>query len=75
MAISRPSLNNLANCLSALGRREEALAAAEEAATFYRQLAATRPDAFSSYRAGSLNNLAGRLSALERREEALAASE
>ena len=40
------ALNNLANRLSALGRREAALAAAEEAVGLYRELAAARPDAF-----------------------------
>ncbi|MFL5256744.1 MAG: hypothetical protein ACJ8AI_28390 [Rhodopila sp.] len=39
-------LNILTNCLSDLGRREEALAAAEEAVRHYRTLAAARPDAF-----------------------------
>ena len=42
------SLNNLANMLSDLGRREAALAAAEEAVRLYRALAETRPDAFRS---------------------------
>ena len=65
------SLNNLANRLSALGRREEALAVATEAVEIYRALAAVRPDAFRPDLAGSLNNLANRLSALGRREEAL----
>ncbi|MFL5288491.1 MAG: tetratricopeptide repeat protein [Rhodopila sp.] len=69
------SLNNLANRLSALGRREEALAAAEDAVRLRRTLAATRPDAFTPDLAGSLNNLANRLSDLGRREEALAAAE
>ena len=69
------SLNNLANRLSALGRREEALAAAEEAVRLYRTLAQARPDAFMPDLAGSLNNLAARLSDLGRREEALAAVE
>ncbi len=32
--------------LSDLGRREEALAATQEAVDIYRQLAAARPDAF-----------------------------
>jgi hypothetical protein len=41
-----PNLIRLSNRLSALGRREDALAAAEEAVTGYRQLAAARPDAF-----------------------------
>jgi tetratricopeptide (TPR) repeat protein len=40
------SLNNLAIMLSDLGRREEALAQAEEAVRLYRQLAQARPDAF-----------------------------
>jgi tetratricopeptide (TPR) repeat protein len=40
-------LNNLANRLSDLGRREDALAAAEESVRLYRALAAARPDAFS----------------------------
>ena len=69
------SLNNLANRLSALGRREEALAAAEEAVRLYRTLAQARPDAFMPDLAMSLNNLANMLSDLGRPEEALAAAE
>jgi len=69
------SLNNLAARLSDLGRRELALAAAEEAAALYRELAAQRPDAFRADLAGSLNNPANRLSDLGRREPALAAAE
>src|ERR1700677_2662432 len=69
------SLNNLASCLSALGQREEALAAIEEAVTTYRTLARTRPDAFLPDLALSLNNLATCLSGLEQREEALTAIE
>ncbi len=69
------SLNNLANGLSELGRREEALAVAQEAVQIRRALAAARPEAFTHYLAGSLNNLANRLSELGRREEALAAAE
>jgi hypothetical protein len=42
------SLNNLANRLRALGRREVALATAEEAVRLYRVLAAARPDAFTA---------------------------
>src|ERR1035441_1674199 len=38
--------NNLSIRLSDLGRREEALAQAEEAVRLYRQLAQGRPDAF-----------------------------
>src|SRR6267378_7782297 len=41
------SLNNLALRLRDLGRREEALTAAEEAVRHYRALAAARPDAFT----------------------------
>jgi hypothetical protein len=51
------SLNNLANRLSDLGRREEALAAAQEAADLYRALAAQRPDAFNPDLATSLGTL------------------
>ena len=59
--------------LSDLGRREEALAATQEAVDIYRRLAQTRPDAFLPDLAASLNNLGGHLSKLGRREEALAA--
>ena len=68
-------LNNLANRLSDLGRREEALTAAEEAVRLYRALAEARPDAFIPDLALSLNTLAAMLSALGRREEALTAAE
>ncbi len=61
--------------LSALGRREPALAAAEEAVALYRELAAQRPDAFRPDLARSLNNLGNMLSDLGRREPALAAAE
>ena len=67
------SLNNLSVRLADLGRREEALAAIQEAAGVYRELAAARPDAFRRDLAGSLNNLANRLGGLGRREEALTA--
>ncbi len=69
------SLNNLAVRLSALGRREAALAVAEEAVQLRRALAAARPDAFTPDLARSLNNLGNSLSALGRREAALAAAE
>ena len=55
------SLNNLAIRLAGLGRREEALAAIEEAVTIRRELAAARPDAFRPDLAVSLNNLSVRL--------------
>jgi hypothetical protein len=48
------SLNNPANRLSDLGRREDALAAAEEAVRLRRALAAARPDAFGLELARSL---------------------
>jgi hypothetical protein len=64
-------LNNLANRLSELGRREEALDKAHEAVRIREQLAKARPDAFLPDLAMSLNNLANRLSGLGRREEAL----
>ena len=67
--------NNLSNRLSALGRREAALAAVEEAVAIRRGLADTRPDAFRPDLAGSLNNLGIRLSDLGRREAALAVVE
>jgi tetratricopeptide (TPR) repeat protein len=68
-------LNNLSIRLNALGRREDALAASEEAVTLNRDLAAARPDAFRPDLAMSLNNLSIRLNALGRREDALAAIE
>ena len=55
------SLNNLSVRLADLGRREDALAAIEEAAEIYRELAAARPDAFRPDLAMSLNNLSVRL--------------
>jgi hypothetical protein len=54
--------NDLANRLSDLGRREEALTVAEEAVALYRELAGHRPDL-----AVSLSNLATMLSDLGRR--------
>jgi hypothetical protein len=40
------SLGNLANQLASLGRREDALAAIQEAADTYRELAARWPEAY-----------------------------
>ena len=65
----------LSNRLGDLGRREEALAAIEEAVTIRRQLAQDRPDAFLPDLATSLSHQSGRLGDLGRREEALAAIE
>jgi tetratricopeptide (TPR) repeat protein len=80
--LHRAALGNVANCfgslgvrLSKLGRREEALAASQEAVDLYRQLAAARPDAFLPELARSLNNTGVMLSDLGRREEALAAAQ
>ena len=67
------SLNNLSVRLADLGRREDALAAIQEAASICRELAAARPDAFRPDLAASLNNLSVRLADLGRREDALAA--
>ena len=61
--------------LSALGRREEALRATQEAVEIRRQLAQVNPQAFLPDLAASLNNLGYMLSALGRREEALAATQ
>jgi Tetratricopeptide repeat len=58
-----------------LGRQEEAVAAAQEAADIYRRLAAARPDAFLPGLANSLNYLGAPLSALGQREDALAAAQ
>ncbi len=68
-------LLDLSNRLAELGRREEALAAIEQAVTIRRQLAEARPDAFLPDLAMSLNNQSGCLADLGRREEALAAIE
>ncbi len=65
------SLNNLGTRLRDLGRREDALAAAQEAVDIRRGLAKDRPDAFLPNLAMSLNNLGNRLSDLGRREDAL----
>ena len=67
------SLNDVSVRLGDLGRREEALAAIQEAAEVYRELALARPDAFRPDLAMALYNLAVRLGDLGRREEALAA--
>jgi tetratricopeptide (TPR) repeat protein len=68
-------LNNLGVALSALGRRADALEAAQEAVAIRRKLAASNPQAFLPNLAGSLNNLGILLSDLGRREDALAPSE
>ncbi|WP_331745955.1 tetratricopeptide repeat protein [Streptomyces virginiae] len=69
------SLNNLANRLGEVGRREEGLAAIEEAVRIRRGLAEADLDAHLPDLAASLNNLAIRLGAAGQREEGLAAVE
>ena len=69
------ALGNYGTALSALGRREEALKASQEAVDLYRSLADQNPQAFLPDLAMSLNNLGNRFSNLGRREEALKASQ
>ncbi|MGW6932823.1 tetratricopeptide repeat protein [Lentzea sp. NPDC054927] len=66
-------LNNLSVRLGELGRREEGLAAINEAVEVYRRLAEQRPDAFLPDLAMGLNNLSVDLGALGRQKEGLAA--
>jgi tetratricopeptide (TPR) repeat protein len=66
-------LNNLGAALSALGRREEALAAAQEAADIYRKLADKNPQAFLPDLARSLGVYGNTLQGLERYGEAAGA--
>src|SRR5262245_64738658 len=68
------SLENLDHMLNALGRRDDALNAAEKAVALQRELAAERPDAYRPDLASSLNSLAGMLTSLGRREDALKAA-
>ena len=56
------ALNNLANRLSEVGQRQEALGPAQEAVDICRELAAKAPDAYRPDLATALNNLAIRLS-------------
>ena len=67
------SLNNLAVRLGDLGRREAALAAAEEAVAIRRELAGARPDAFRPNLAVSLAVAANCLEAQDRLVDALTA--
>lgn len=60
------SLNNQSGSLSGLGRREEGLAAIEEAVTIRRDLAAARPAVFAGKYASSLRTQAMILLALGR---------
>ncbi|MFI6079106.1 tetratricopeptide repeat protein [Actinoplanes sp. NPDC051343] len=65
----------LALRLANAGRREQALAPAEDAASIYRRLAEAHPDAYLPNLATSLNNLGTCLAVLGRREQALAPAE
>ncbi|WP_331742860.1 tetratricopeptide repeat protein (plasmid) [Streptomyces sp. NBC_00868] len=69
------ALNNLSLRLGETGRREEGLAAIEEATSHYRGLAEANPDAYLPDLAGALNNLSNLLSEVGRQEEGLAAVE
>ncbi|WP_146758675.1 tetratricopeptide repeat protein, partial [Micromonospora saelicesensis] len=68
-------LNNLSVRLGALGRRDEGLAAIEEATAIRRRLAEINPAAYLPDLAMSLNNLSVRMSEMGRRDEGLAAIE
>ncbi|MFE2534925.1 tetratricopeptide repeat protein [Streptomyces sp. NPDC059371] len=69
------SLTNLGANLSAVGRRDEALAATERAVEIRRRLATENPAAYEPDLVHSLTNLGVDLSAAGRRSEALAAAE
>jgi tetratricopeptide (TPR) repeat protein len=74
------AVNNQALMLGGAGRRDEALAASEEAVGIYRELAAQRADALLDASAladlaTALTNASVRLGDAGRREDALAASE
>ena len=69
------ALNNLAVRLSEVGRRSEALEAAQEVVSFYRDLAEANAAAYTPDLAGSLSNLAAFLSEAGRRDEALQAAQ
>ncbi|MDI6104611.1 tetratricopeptide repeat protein [Actinoplanes sp. NEAU-A12] len=66
---------HLALRLANTGRRQEALAPAQEAASVYRRLAETDPDAYLRDLGTSLSNLGMVLSGLGRPEQALAPAE
>jgi tetratricopeptide (TPR) repeat protein len=68
-------LANLGNCLSKVGRFDEALAAAEKAEEIQRGLAEKQPDAYTADWATSVGNLGNCLSKVGRFDEALAAAE
>ncbi|MFE5300682.1 tetratricopeptide repeat protein [Streptomyces sp. NPDC056632] len=69
------SLSYLTLHLSEAGRREEALAAAQEVVELYRRLAVSDPAAYEADLANSLSNVGSQLSEAGRLEEALTAAE
>lgn len=75
LTILARSFNNLSNHFSALGQREEALAAIEKTVALDRELTRIFPDAGTPKLASSLSNLSNRFSDLGQRESALAAIE
>jgi len=75
LAVYAESLISLANRLSAIGRLEDALDAAEEAVGLNRGLAVASPGAFLPGLARSLTNQATVLSLMGRQEEALEVAE
>lgn len=66
-------LNNQSNSLSGRGRREQALAAIDEAVTIHRQLAEALPPVFAPRLASSLNDMADILETMDRQSDADAA--
>ncbi|HEX5289590.1 MAG TPA: tetratricopeptide repeat protein [Streptosporangiaceae bacterium] len=69
------ALNELSTRLADLGRREDALAAIEEAVEVYRRLAGEQPGRYRPGLAMALDNLSSRLAALGQPEDALTAVE
>ncbi|WP_224283317.1 tetratricopeptide repeat protein [Streptomyces sp. LS1784] len=69
------ALNNLSHSLGEVGRREESLAAIEEAVAIRRTLAAGNPNAHLPGLANALTNLSHRLGEVGRGEEGLPAVE
>ncbi|KCZ87391.1 hypothetical protein HJA_12665 [Hyphomonas jannaschiana VP2] len=68
-------LNNLGNRHAALGNREDAMQAAQEAVELYRSLARKNPDTFNPGLAMGLNNLGNRHADLGNREDAMQAAQ
>ncbi|MFC8339837.1 tetratricopeptide repeat protein, partial [Streptomyces rubiginosohelvolus] len=69
------ALSNLSIRLGGVGRRDEGLAAAQEAAGHYRTLADANPDAYLPNLATALNNLSALLGQVGRHDEGLAAAQ